>query len=571
MVSAFAAIFGEFHAVRVRRTVGASRRPCRRPSRGDPRRHDRAPLRRTRRGGGRRHPRRTGHPARRGRANRRRPAGGGGGPRPPDHPADRRTVRRPRTAGGAVHHAGPRARVGGGEAGPSGACAGHPVRQLQGPVGRSPALQQPELPRPRQGDADDLPGAGARRPGEAADRHRRHRRPGAPVAGAHGRPDPGDGAQPRRRLRGAEATGAVAGGNPVPAPRRDRQPRPRPAQPGGPRPLGRDPAPPGLRDGRHAGPLRLRGADERGGRRRAAAPRPRGQAARRQDHRGGRQDAAGGLSRRGAGGRRRRPPRRVVAPRPPCAGAYEAARHQGLLGPVHGFAGIRRAVPARRELLLRGAGARPGADRGGHRPPGDPGHPDDADRAAARRCLRLATGAADRQRPRDQRLGRRTLQAPARPGRPYGAAGRAARKGRGQLQRGGRQPGIPRAGHRPPLSRPPRHPGQRRGDSVAGTAGPRPTPAPGAGTSRGRAPGSGIEGNRIEGGGTASSGQGVGLKTATQICPSCFALQRTGAVPISLLSFCFGLPACYAFGCPDRRYAWTQSDAPHRPMRRLSY
>ena len=80
----------------------------------------------------------------------------------------------------------------------------------------------------------------------------------------------------------------------------------------------------------------------------------------------------------------------------------EHLRQLGSKAYWNGFdphAGIRGAVPARRGLLLRRAGAGPGADRGGHRAERHPGHADHADRAAARGRLWLAPGAAGRECP----------------------------------------------------------------------------------------------------------------------------------------------------------------------------
>ena len=65
--------------------------------------------------------------------------------------------------------------------------------------------------------------------------------------------------------------------------------------------------------------------------------------------------------------------------------------------------GVRRHVPAGRDVLQRRARAGSVADRVRRREAGHPGEPDDADRAAARRRLRLAAGGDGRERAQDQR------------------------------------------------------------------------------------------------------------------------------------------------------------------------
>ena len=175
------------------------------------------------------------------------------------------------------------------------------------------------------------------------------------------------------------------------------------AQAAGARPLGRDAAAKRGRDGRHGRLLRLRRAGHRARRRPPLRPdlvvnMP-----------GGKKvvvDAKAPLQAfldaydAGDDGDRDAPPGRARAP---AARARAQARGAQLLGAVPRGARLRGAVPARRALLQRRARGRPVADPAGRRSAGADRHADHADRAPARRPLRLAAGEGGRERTRDQR------------------------------------------------------------------------------------------------------------------------------------------------------------------------
>ncbi len=140
-------------------------------------------------------------------------------------------------------------------------------------------------------------------------------------------------------------------------------------------------------------------------------------------------------------------------PRPSGARPSGAPGQQGLLEPVRRHAGVRRDVPARRGAVLGRVVARPAAHRARHRQPRRPGQPDDADRAAQGRVVRLAAGTSSGQRAGDLGPGARALPAPAGAG--HALRRREARAGpRGRrVQPLGGLAGNARAGHRPALPR----------------------------------------------------------------------------------------------------------------------
>jgi DNA recombination protein RmuC len=84
--------------------------------------------------------------------------------------------------------------------------------------------------------------------------------------------------------------------------------------------------------------------------------------------------------------------------------------------PLDGYSRIRGPVSARRVFLQRGARERPLTDRIRRGAEHHPGHSHHADRATARRGLRLAPGGLSEKRSRHRRAGQRPFQAPLRHG-----------------------------------------------------------------------------------------------------------------------------------------------------------
>jgi hypothetical protein len=207
--------------------------------------------------------------------------------------------------------------------------------------------------------------ATAGRTGKAPAGHRRAGRAGEDLAGKIRAADHRPGKGPRRCLCHAFRTGARAGDGPGTVAPRDRQPGQGPARAADARPLGRAATQARGRDGRHARPLRFLRTGKREHRGRPPASRPDRQAARRQAHRGRRQGAARRLPRSPRSAGRGGQEAQARRPRAPGARPPEEARAEILLGAVPALAGFRRAVPARRDVLLGRAGSRPLADRAG--------------------------------------------------------------------------------------------------------------------------------------------------------------------------------------------------------------
>ena len=147
------------------------------------------------------------------------------------------------------------------------------------------------------------------------------------------------------------------------------------------------------------------------------------QLARRQDGHRRREGAARCLSAGARSAGRNRAPGAPGRSRAPGSQPSLSARSQELLHGRSGQPGVRRDVPAGRDVLQCRARAGSDAHRVRRGPQGHPGEPDHADRAAARRRLRMAAGgdggerAPDqRARPQPVRVGSRACEALLRPG-----------------------------------------------------------------------------------------------------------------------------------------------------------
>ncbi|CAB4243953.1 protein of unknown function [Methylacidimicrobium sp. AP8] len=422
-----------------------------------------------------------------------RTAGGGrgeGGPAGGNRSGACGSPKGARGGAGAAGRAGePAGRVGKGGPGKAPAPRGGPGpagRGLPRPLGGGAPAEQRGVPGARPGELRPVAGRGAGRARGPQEGGRGPDRADPRIAPEGRREARGDRAEPDRGLQRDPRAAQGLGGDPsAPAPQRDRQPGQGPPAAGGARPVGRDAAPPGRRDGGDGRAVRLPRAGERGGGSGPAAARPGRPASRGKADRRRREGAGRRLPGSGRGSRRADAARPAGRPRPAGPGAYRQPEQEGLLGAVRADARVRRPLPAGGDVLLGGPPAGPWAPRLRGRQAGDPGHADDLDRASAGGRLRLAAGSARRERPGDQRAGPDPLQADRDAGRPLGRGRQGDRAGDQGLQQGDGDPRIAGARDGAAVDRAPGGPG-RGGDRDPGAGRPLRPAAAGAGAAGGR-------------------------------------------------------------------------------------